>query len=190
MAEQGFAAPVFDAQRVFRAVLSALGEPGRVLAVDPCCAPPEGMDPAAAAVVLALCDGDTPLWLAPRMAAAAGFFRFHAGAAIVPRPADALFLVADAAERPPLAALSPGTPEYPDRSATLVLVVGSLDEGRGWLLSGPGITGSRRFLPQPVDDRLLGECKENQARFPLGVDILFTARNRVAGLPRSTRVEA
>ena len=189
MAEQGFQAPVFDAQRVFRTLLTALAEPGRVLPVETGCVPPPALDPVAAAIVLALCDGDTPLWLAPALAPAAAFIRFHTGAPIVTAPAEATFALAGAAQRPPLAALNPGTPEYPDRAATLILMVDEFDENAGWSLSGPGIDGRRRFLPRGIDSDFPGEWRASHKRFPLGVDVLFAARDRIAGLPRSTRLE-
>lgn len=193
MTEQGFDNPVLDAQRIFRTVLTALSEPGRVLPIDPACTPPDMIDPAAAAIALTLCDADTPIWLAPSMAGAANFFRFHLGAPIV-AASEALFLLARADERPKLRDLCTGTPDYPDRSATLILSVDHLDEGTGWQLSGPGIAGSRRFHAQPLASDFQAdfsdEWQANHARFPQGVDILFTACTRIAGLPRSTRLEA
>ncbi len=188
MTEQGFANPVLDAQRIFRMVLIALSEPGRVLPIDPACTPPDTIDPAAAAIALTLCDADTPIWLAPSMADAANFFRFHLGAPIV-GAREALFLLARADERPKLASLCTGTPEYPDRSATLILSVDHLDEGTGWQLSGPGIAGSHRFQARPLDGDFPAEWQANHARFPQGIDILFTARARIAGLARSTVME-
>lgn len=190
MAEHGFTAPVFEAQRVFRTMLTALSEPGRVLPLAPGCTPPGGIDPAAAAIILALCDADTPLWLSASMQPAASFFRFHTGAPIVTAAGDAQFLLALPDERPALGELEAGTLEYPDRSATLVLAVAALETAQGWILSGPGIAGSRRFLAEPMDQAFAGEWRENHARFPLGIDLLFTAHERVAGLPRSTRLEA
>ena len=189
MAEHGFAAPGLDAQRVFRTLLTALAEPGRVMLLAPGCLPPEPLDPVAAAVVLALCDADTPLWLAPSFAAAADFLRFHTGAPVVPTPAAASFVVSDVAHRPPLAALDPGTPDYPDRAATLILAVAALEENAGWRLAGPGVPGRRAFRPRGVDDGFRAERQAQQARFPLGVDVVFCARDRLAGLPRSTRLE-
>jgi alpha-D-ribose 1-methylphosphonate 5-triphosphate synthase subunit PhnH len=189
MVEQGFAAPVEAAQRVFRTLLTALSEPGRVLALPPCCVPPEGVDPAAMAAVLALCDGDTPLWLDALAEAAASFIRFHTGAPIVAAPEEALFLLAGARHRPPLARLQAGTPDYPDRSATLILAVAELAEGEGWSLAGPGIADTRRLLVRFIDERFAGEWQENHARFPLGVDVVFAARDRLAALPRSTHLE-
>jgi alpha-D-ribose 1-methylphosphonate 5-triphosphate synthase subunit PhnH len=189
MVEHAFQSLVFDAQRVFRTVLTALSEPGRILSIETGCVPPDPLDPVAAAIVLTLCDSDTPLWLAPNLAAAASFIRFHTGAPIVTRPADAMFAVAGAAQRPPLAALNPGTPEYPDGAATLVLTVEALDGSVGWSLCGPGIAGSRTFLPRGIDSDFAGEWRSNRAGFPLGVDVLFAARSQVAGLPRSTTLK-
>jgi alpha-D-ribose 1-methylphosphonate 5-triphosphate synthase subunit PhnH len=189
MVERGFNAPVLAAQRVFRTLLTALSEPGRVLPLAPCCTPPEPLDPAAAALVLALADGDTPLWLDPTLPGAADFLRFHTGAPIVTAPGDALLLVAREASRPPLVALEAGTAEYPDRSATLILAVSALGEGEGWRLSGPGIPGTRRCAVAGINARFAGEWQANHGRFPLGVDVVFTARDRVVGLPRSTRLD-
>lgn len=189
MVEAGFASPVEAAQRVFRTLLTALSEPGRILALPPCCAPPEGLDPAAAAAVLALADGDTPLWLDPSARAAASYMRFHTGAPIVGTEEAALFLLAAAKHRPALSQLQAGTPEYPDRSATLILSVEDLVEGEGWHLSGPGIAGTRRLLVRGLDERFAEEWRASHARFPLGVDVVFAARDRLAALPRSTRLE-
>jgi alpha-D-ribose 1-methylphosphonate 5-triphosphate synthase subunit PhnH len=190
MTEQGFADPVFDSQRIFRALLAALAEPGRVLPIRPGCVPPAGLGAAAVSVVLALCDGDTPLWLGPSMRNAADFFRFHTGAPIVGAVDDAVFALTAAAERPPLAALHAGTSDYPDRSATLVLAVSEFATTSGWRVSGPGVDGVRTFRPQPIEDEFLAEWSKNHARFPLGIDILFAARDCVAGLPRSAGLEA
>jgi alpha-D-ribose 1-methylphosphonate 5-triphosphate synthase subunit PhnH len=189
MVEAGLERPVEAAQRVFRTLLTALSEPGRVLALPQCCAPPASLDAAATAAVLALCDGDTPLWLDAAQRAAAAYFRFHTGAPIVAVPGDALFLLAEARHRPPLALLQPGLPEYPDRSATLILAIEGLREGDGWRLAGPGIDGARRLEVAGIDERFAAEWQENHARFPLGVDVIFAAQDRVAGLPRSTRLE-
>jgi alpha-D-ribose 1-methylphosphonate 5-triphosphate synthase subunit PhnH len=189
MTEQGFANPVDDAQRIFRVLLTALSEPGRIVPAEPACVPPTGVDPAAAAIILALCDGDTPLWLSPGLEKMADFFRFHTGAPVVAHPGDALFALARGEERPQLDTLSPGLPDYPDRAATLVLAVDAIDEKDGWRLSGPGIEEQRMMIPRPLDVAFTREWQENHARFPLGVDVLFTARDRVAGLPRSTLLE-
>jgi alpha-D-ribose 1-methylphosphonate 5-triphosphate synthase subunit PhnH len=189
MVEQGFADPVFDAQRVFRTLLTAMSEPGRVLPMPAACAPPGWVEPTAMTIALALCDADTPVWLAPKMRNAADFLRFQTGAPIVSCTQEALFVLAGVAERPSLAQMRAGEPDYPDRSATLILVVDHLEEGFGWRVSGPGVPGQRAFLPRSLDCGFVSEWRENRARFPLGVDILFVARDVVVGLPRSAHME-
>ena len=82
----------------------------------------------------------------------------------------------------PLETYPIGTPEYPDRSATLVVECEML-EASGTVLSGPGIaTTSALSLPEPEVFRA------NNQRFPLGLDFYFTCGDRIAGLPRSTRI--
>jgi len=188
MGERGFDQPVLAAQQVFRALLRAMAEPGRVEALTPCCTPPAGVDPSAAAILLALVDADTPLWLDPALAHAADFFRFHTGAPIVAAPEAASFLLARARNRPAVSLLAAGSADYPDRSATLILAVDGFGDGP-WRLSGPGVATKRGFGVAGIDANFSGEWRENHARFPLGIDVFFAARDRIAGLPRSTVLE-
>lgn len=190
----GFADPVFDSQRVFRAVMDALARPGTVRPLaGPGGAPPP-LTPELAAVALALADHEAPLWLDAPLAAApevAAFLRFHTGAAVVADPAETAFaLVSDPARCPAPERFAPGTPEYPDRSATLVLAVEAIVPGGGWVLEGPGIPGAVRLDIRPLPPDMPDRLARNRAGFPLGVDHLFAAPGRVAGLPRSTRVSA
>ena len=195
-AAPGFRDPVRDAQAVFRAAMDALARPGapRPLFASVLPRPPEPLTPELGAIALALADHEAPLWLDTSLAAAptvAEWLRFHTGAPITADPGAAAFaLVADPPRCPPLAAFAQGTPDYPDRSATLVLAVAELAAGEGLALEGPGIRGRARLaaapLPPDFRERLVG----NLALFPLGVDHLLAAPGAVAGLPRSTRVVA
>ena len=78
----GFVDAVFDAQRTFRAVLTALSEPGRPIHLD-IDLPPLDLAPAAAASLLALADINTTVWLAPNLFNMRAYLRFHTGAPIV-----------------------------------------------------------------------------------------------------------
>lgn len=197
MLRPGFADPVHDAQRTFRAVLDALARPGSLQAVAVSLAPPAPLTPELAAVALALADADAPLWLDAELAAVpevAAYLRFHTGARIADDPAEAAFaLIADPASCPPFAAFAQGMPAYPDRAATLVLALERLSgeslSGEGGLhLSGPGIRGTARLSAAPLPDDIVARLADNHALFPLGIDLILTAPGRVAGLPRSTRV--
>jgi len=187
----GFANAVAESQSVFRVAMSAMARPGRPLPLRPSLAPPPPLAPTAAALLLALCDFETPVWLDPPLADARGvaeFLRFHTGARLVASAADASFAVlADAARMPPLAGFQQGTPEYPDRSATVILQVETLREA-GWRLEGPGIPGHALLSADPVPRDFAAQVRANRGRFPCGVDVLFATGDAIAALPRSTRL--
>lgn len=175
-------APVQSAH-AFRAALSALARPGRIEKIGGVAAPAP-LSPAAATLLLTLCDAETPLFLAPGSDGPGirNWIAFHVGAPLVDR-AGAMFALGRWQTLGPLSAFDQGTPEYPDRSATLIVEVETL-ERRGARLTGPGIeTDAHLALP---DVRAL---QDNHAQFPLGLDFFFTAGHEMAGLPRSTKVE-
>jgi alpha-D-ribose 1-methylphosphonate 5-triphosphate synthase subunit PhnH len=188
----GFADPVLDSQRAFRAVLDAIAHPGRIVTVAGPDAPPPPLGPASAGVCLTLLDFETPVWLDTVAATAPvrDYLRFHCGAPLVATPVDARFaLIADPGGMPPLAAFDAGTDERPDRSATLVVQVRGLVSGTGRRLSGPGIDGQARLDVDGLPLEFWDAARANAARFPRGVDLLLCAGDRLAALPRTTRVE-
>jgi alpha-D-ribose 1-methylphosphonate 5-triphosphate synthase subunit PhnH len=108
---------------------------------------------------------------------------FHTGAPFA-APEGATFAVGRWAALMPLDRYPVGTPEYPDRGATLIVEVDALAP-EGARLTGPGIDGAAALnLPDPAAHAWV------RRQFPLGIDMLFCAGDRIAGLPRSTRVEA
>ena len=187
----GFAAPVRDAQAAFRAAMWAFARPGRPRPVAADLVPPAPLSPVAAALVLALADYETPLWLDAALAAepeVAQFLRFHAGAPIVTEPGKAAFaLIADSANLPEFNVFSQGTPSYPDRSAMLILQVERFT-GSGLTLEGPGIDGRIAFGAGPLPADFVSKINANHAGFPLGIDLLLAGSEGVVGLPRSVRV--
>lgn len=183
---RGFRNPVIDAQVSFRAILTAMAEPGtvRVLAAD--VEPPPCLGPATAIVLLALADKDTPLWLHPKLAEAASFLRFHTGAALAERPADACFGVVDSTGLPAMSAFHQGNDLYPDRSATVIVQCASLTGGEPVQLAGPGIRGRREVAPLGTGADFWSAVADNNARYPLGVDLILAAGRDIMCLPRST----
>jgi alpha-D-ribose 1-methylphosphonate 5-triphosphate synthase subunit PhnH len=186
----GFADPVLDAQRTFRALLDAMAHPGRVVTLAPLEAPAP-LGAASAAVCLTLLDLDTPVWLDPAAATAevVAYLRFHCGAPVAGAPAAARFaVIADAPAMPSLNAFDPGTDERPDLSATLVIQVAGLVGGHGPRLTGPGIEREAR-LEVVGAPALWSGLDANLSRFPRGVDVVLCAERRLVALPRTTRVE-
>ncbi len=188
----GFTEPVFDAQRVFRAVMEATARPATVQPLATDLAPPAPLTPELAAVALALADHEAPLWLDAALAAVpavAAYLRFHTGARVVETPDEAAFaLVAEPGAMPPLGAFAVGTDEYPDRSTTVVMAVRTLAAGQGLACEGPGILDRADIAIAPLPGDFLAQRAANRALFPRGIDCLFVAPGSVAALPRTTQI--
>jgi alpha-D-ribose 1-methylphosphonate 5-triphosphate synthase subunit PhnH len=185
----GFQEPVFDSQRAFRAAMEALANPGRLRTIG------RGLvdaplPAAAAALVLAHCDYETPLFLAPSVSAGPGvadYLRFHTDAMLVAEPAVAAFALVDLShDHLDLSAFAQGTPEYPDRSTTVVAIVASLADGPAMTVSGPGIAGTAELHIAGLPGDFTEQWRANRADFPLGVDLIFATSDALIGLPRST----
>ncbi|WP_043364184.1 phosphonate C-P lyase system protein PhnH [Belnapia sp. F-4-1] len=183
----GFADPVPDAQACFRALLEAMARPGRVERLAALPEAPAPLAPAAAAVLLTLADAETPVWT-DAGPVAEDWLRFHAGCPLVAEPGLAGFLLATGG-LPALAALEAGTEEEPHRSATLIVQVAGLELGGGWRLTGPGIEREHRLQVEGLPRGFLADWAANGARFPRGIDLVLCAGNRLAALPRTTRIE-
>lgn len=189
----GFSDPVHDAQRCFRSVMNALARPGKLHPVDTAgLEPPHPLTPTAAAIALTLLDYDTPVWLdgpLARSEAAKTFLRFHTGAPIVSAPVEAAFaLISDPQHLTGLGNFNQGSPDYPDQSATLILMGQTISEEGKVTLSGPGIETAVSFSSMPVSAAFWEQVKVNRTQFPRGVDLIFTGIDRIAALPRSTNV--
>ncbi len=185
----GLADPVEDAQHIFRVLLTALSRPGtaQVLPVLP--AAPSPLYPATSAVLQTLIDFETPLWLQSSTKELSAWLRFHCSVPLVATPENAAFAVIDRPlEMPPLPVFSQGLPEYPDRSAMVILQVNGFAHD-GLRLSGPGIENEHRLGIDGLPSGFWRAWRDSQAMAPLGVDLLFVTSDHVLGLPRSTHVE-
>ena len=179
----GFADAPIQSSHAFRGALNALSQPGTICTVEGA-TPPAPLSVAAGVLLLTLCDATTPLHLAGAhdCPALRDWITFHIGAPLVGAP-DASFAIGSWPSLQPISRFSIGTPDYPDRSATLIVELERLS-ANGVFLTGPGIEHQARLsLPETA------AFQENHAHFPMGFDCFLTAGNQLAGLPRSTRVE-
>jgi alpha-D-ribose 1-methylphosphonate 5-triphosphate synthase subunit PhnH len=178
--EGGFANPSHDSARAFRALMNAMARPGTTHDVTGA-QPPAPMSVAAGVLLLTLCDGDTGIYLSPEFDTIEirTWISFHIGAPFV-TPMQADFAVGRWEDLAPMDRFAIGTPEYPDRSTTLVV------EGAGTedvTLTGPGIKDTQAFkLPE------VAAFQANRVLFPLGRDFYFTQGATLAALPRSTEI--
>lgn len=177
----GFPDPPIDASFAFRAVMNAMARPGQIVTIEGA-RPPAPLSVAAGAVLLTLCDPETPVFLGQRhnTAAVRAWITFHTGAPFVAAD-QAMFALGDWLDLP-RDRFSVGTAQYPDRSATLIVESTDLSNA-GSVLSGPGIADQVHFaLPETA------AFQANARLFPLGLDFIFTSGGRLAALPRTTRV--
>lgn len=180
----GFADAPAQSARAFRAALEAMARPGTIWVVEGA-APPAPLSVAAGALVLTLCDGTTPLHLGGSLdhPILRDWITFHTGAPLVPAE-KAQFALGTWADLVPVSRFAIGSPDYPDRSATLIVELPDLSN-HGARLTGPGIADVASLsLPETAAFRA------NRALFPQGFDTYLTCGARLAGLPRSTIVEA
>lgn len=178
----GFSNAPVDAAYAFRAIMTVMARPGEIRTAAQA-TPPAPLSVAAGTVILTLCDPEAGLYLAGQCDTpqVREWVAFHTGAPIV-APEDAAFAVGRWDDLAPVTQFPIGTPEYPDRSATLIVECDGLAND-GARLEGPGIKDSARLnLPD------IATFAANHKLYPLGLDFIFTAGDQVAALPRSTAV--
>lgn len=178
----GFSNPAIGSAHAFRSVMEAMARPGTIRDIQGA-VPPAPLSVAAGSVLLTLCDTDTPVYLADEADHddVRAWLAFHTGAPLT-GPSHAMFAVGDWDALMPLSSYPIGTPEYPDRSTTLIVECAKLG-ANGATLRGPGIK-SEATLSLPETRAF----QSNRAMFPLGLDFIFTCGDRLAALPRSTEV--
>ena len=179
----GFKNKSIDAAKSFRILMDLLAHPGKIGTLG-LCSPPKPLSISAGAILLTLCDPDTPIYLTLNYNTSniKDWINFHTGAGIVDQ-SEALFAFGSWNELLPLTDFPIGTPEYPDRSTTIIAEVETLKNSE-FVLSGPGIRG-KALLSVP-NQKILND---NQKLFPLGLDFYFTRGSSLSAVSRSTKIE-
>ncbi len=188
-AEKRLAAPAERSALMFREVLQSLARPAQPRRLPFADYSPAGLSPAATAVVTLLADADAPWWLASDVAArtAQDHLTFATGSPMANAPAAAGFLCGGwpALKLEALPTAPIGDADYPDKGATLVIEVSSFEQGQSAKLAGPGLAAPLKLTVDGVDDSFWSLISANRQRYPLGLDIILCAGDRIVGLPRS-----
>ena len=123
----GFKNPVFDTQRIFRRLMRTMSLPGTVVTIDGIDLPAfEGVMPASAAILMALADRETAVWIDGDLCPSgiSDYLRFHTGAPAAKQRQEAVFALIDSRSgASAFDGFNQGTDEYPDRSATVIMYV-------------------------------------------------------------------
>ena len=186
----GFSDPVLHSQSVFRSVLDAMANPGRVISLNTSLpathtALPQGL----AMILLTLADYETPVFLDHGFDTelCRQWIVFHTGAALATDSKQSRFAVLSTENALlPLDAFDLGDARYPDRSCTLLIACPSLTGGPDITLTGPGIETTRTIAPQGLSESFCTQLQDNHSLFPLGVDIILCAETEILALPRTT----
>lgn len=188
-----FVDKVLSAQSTFRSVMDAMAKPGTVQRIHVAAGTPGSMMRGTAAIALTLFDHDTPVWLDPTMSATpdvAKWLKFHTSAPVISdTPVCSFALIGDAQTLPPVDRFALGSNEYPDRSSTLIVQVGSLTSGPAYRLTGPGIDGVA-VLQTTARQDLFEQLALNATLFPRGIDVVLVHEDTVVAIPRTTRLAA
>jgi alpha-D-ribose 1-methylphosphonate 5-triphosphate synthase subunit PhnH len=202
----GFAEPVHGAQQTFRVLLGAMSEPGRLhtlhdAALDGLATADAELRPpfalALAATLLTLLDADTPVHLAGVLCAeeARAWLRFHTGARATAEVAAMTAALARDVDAALCDALDLGTDDAPQAGATLFVEVDALSDrplagALALKLRGPGIERWRDLAVRGLPAAFWQWRIALQPELPRGIDIVLTCGDRLAAIPRSTRIES
>jgi len=189
----GFSTYATQSAACFRVLLDVMANPGRITEVREIegLTPPTPLGAPLAAAALTLFDQDTPVWLDAVVDrdGVRDFLAFHCGCPIVAdRGACAFAIIASPGDLTSLDGFAIGTPDYPDRSATLLAQVDDLSAESGIVLTGPGIETRASLDAAPLDTGFWTLVQKNNERFPLGLDFVFASADAIAAVPRSTRI--
>lgn len=186
----GFSDPVHQAQKSFRALLTAIAEPGTVqsIATD---VQFHGLSRATTAAILTLCDHSTPLYVSKQLSSKALLenIAFHTSAPITQDKEQAEFALLQRNEFEGISEFRLGSEAQPQLSCTFLVQCLQTERPLTLSLSGPGIEQRRQCQINGLTDSQVAMLEVNHQQFPQGYDSFFFHDNLVTALPRSTAIE-
>jgi alpha-D-ribose 1-methylphosphonate 5-triphosphate synthase subunit PhnH len=188
--------PVHDTQRTYRELVRALSRPGTIVDLAEIAdrlSPRPPFNPVILLIAQTLLDGETTFALADGDGAADAADtiskRTYARNVAV---SEASFVFVLGAETDPVPVLNDardGTLVDPHLGATVIIEARALRDVGAYQLTGPGVDCLRTIAIEPTSAWL--EARNERTReYPLGIDCFFVdGDGRVAGIPRTTRIE-
>ncbi len=184
---------VFTAQQFYRLLLDAMARPGKIVALSKLeIDPPEGLSWSIAGLAFTLLDQETTFAVLPDHESWSRYLCLNTGSRQAAVPGAEFIIIDGRVDLPELMEANRGILLFPDRGATLMVMVSAVG-GAGadtrLTLQGPGIHGK-------VSLALGGLCPGNLERvqtlnreFPLGVDLIISDhRGALVCIPRSSTV--
>lgn len=164
-------------QEAFRSLLNAMARPGSIWQAP--IHPQGGQFGAALSLLEAVLDHEvTFAVLPPRADLTETLLRLTGSRVAPPETADYLLCTGEGILTAVRAAKT-GTPEFPDRSATVIAAIsavsGQAGDGEALTLCGPGIKDTATVWIAGLPAGLLDARAEQNAELPMGVDLVLVA---------------
>jgi alpha-D-ribose 1-methylphosphonate 5-triphosphate synthase subunit PhnH len=193
---------VFDSQKIFRVLMESMSRPGSIHRFAPIqyAGTPNGFNPFVLSVLKTLCDTNVTFAIVDEPCRDWTRYVERNTATRITSPRNADYVVCLGNRMPDCFPLvKRGTLEYPERGATVLLVVesirhtlsGEMTRPCGILrMEGPGIKGTRVIALSNLDVEYIHTLARSNTHPPMGIDTFFVdTEGNISGAPRSARME-
>ncbi len=182
---------IFDPQRIFRSLLDAMANPGRIITLPDIRIEPPAANMYPLLLLMTLLDHEVSFSVLDDGALVTEYLKTNTGSKESRLENSDFILVYGGSSHGLIQRARVGTLEYPGESATVIYDIDSIgDDGGDVLLelSGPGIADKRRIGASGIEENEIEDVLAMQD-YPLGLDLIFSDRaGRIACIPRSTIV--
>jgi alpha-D-ribose 1-methylphosphonate 5-triphosphate synthase subunit PhnH len=178
-------------QQVFRVLLQAMSHPGRLYRLPEAVAIPDPLP----CLLHCLADHEVSFCVAgdPVDRTVEALYSLTKCRKAPLEEADYVVVISPVSAPEAILQAKRGTPEYPDRGATVICLIEDQanENAPAPKLGGPGIHPESDCRPgfRGLDERVWRAMAEANAEYPLGVDGIFADRDaNIMCVPRSTRI--
>lgn len=175
---------VFDGQKVFRKVLEAMSNPGRILLISEQAEKMYGDNGSFLALAMTLLDNEVSFYVPNNKELAKNISLLTLSTEEKPERADFIFVEKEEMLEEVIQKAKCGTLEDPQKSATIIIKAnGPCDKICS--LYGAGIDGIQKFQIPDVAERAMEFKKKQNYEYPQGIDMMFiTSAGELLCIPR------
>ncbi|MEA1869422.1 MAG: phosphonate C-P lyase system protein PhnH [Euryarchaeota archaeon] len=184
---------IFDSQRIFRSLLDAMANPGRIITLPDIRIETPATNRHPLLLLMTLLDHEVNFYvMGGAQTQVTEYLKTNTGSKESRLENSDFILVYDGSSHGLIQSARVGTLEYPDESATVIYDIDSIGYGGEDILlelSGPGIADKRRIGVSGIEQTEIGDVLAMQD-YPLGLDLIFSDNaGRIACIPRSTTMK-
>lgn len=185
--------PVFDCQKVFKALMNALARPGKIVSIAENVKKIDQPNAPLVAAGLTLLDNWKKFFVYEAPELEETLHQMTYGIPCEIHQADYIFLPTGKVPleicHKILSQAKIGTLPQPHESATIFLGLDSLEGGEEGTLTGPGIDGTISISLPEEGWMWIKELRRMNFEFPCGVELYFlTPRGDLMGIPRKVKI--